>query len=76
MVLNEKVLGLIRDKEIRRELGRALNNVVDQVILNYIRKNKPNGPLTTWKALQVIRAKTGLTDTEILVDEEDMVAST
>lgn len=36
-----------------------------------VQKNKDNGPLTTAKALQVIREETGLLDNEIL--KEDIV---
>jgi len=35
-----------------------------------LEKNKSNGPLTTAKALEVIRQETGLTDEEILEREE------
>lgn len=38
-------------------------------IVNVIAANKPNGPLTTYKALQVIRQETGLTDQQILEEE-------
>lgn len=38
-------------------------------IVNVIAANKPNGPLTTYSALKVIREETGLTDQEILAEE-------
>lgn len=36
-------------------------------------KNKGNGPLTTAKALQIIREETGLTDAQILEETKEPV---
>lgn len=74
MKLSQTALPKVKDKKVRRALAEELD-VIDQMINIYIKKNKPNGPLTTFAALKVIRENTGLTDQEILVDEEAAVTS-
>lgn len=56
-----------RNKRLR--LAIALN-YSEQGIDQLIKKNKENGPLTTIKALEVLRDETGLTDEEILEETE------
>jgi hypothetical protein len=41
---------------------------IDKLII----ANKDNGPLTTAKALQVIKQETGKSDSEILVEESEV----
>lgn len=48
-------------------LALALN-FSEEWIKRLAKKNKDNGPLTTAKALEVIRFETGLKDHEILVE--------
>jgi hypothetical protein len=75
MILTQEALKKIKDKRIRQALGSEdCLDVIDQVINKYIKDNKPNGPLTTYIALKVIREKTGLSDNEILIDEKAVAA--
>jgi hypothetical protein len=58
---------------ISRSTGLKLAIALDcseQWIIKVLSANKFNGPLTTAAALKVIREETGLTDTDILVEEE------
>ncbi len=50
------------------KLALALN-CSEQWIKRLVKANKPNGPLTTYSAVSVIRENTGLTDNEILIGE-------
>lgn len=52
----------------RVKLALALN-VSEQWIIKLMAANKPNGPLTTYSAIKVIREETGLTDKQILAKE-------
>ena len=65
MRLTETAIQKIDDKEIRLKLALALG-FTEQWIIASIAKNKENGPLTTYKALQVITKETGLRQKEIL----------
>ena len=38
-------------------------------VKSLIAQNKPNGPLTTYRAVEILRERIGLPVTEILVDE-------
>jgi len=69
MKLRQKILtNLAADRPFRLKVAVALD-FSEQWIDRLIDANKDNGPLTTAKALQIIREELGLTDFEIL--EED-----
>ena len=74
MILSKSALSLIKDKTIRLKLCAALV-MTDQTISDYIKANKPNGPLTTYSAMQVIREETGLTDAQILIEPSQVLES-
>lgn len=61
------------DRGVRLDLAKALD-FSELWINKLIEANKDNGPLTTAKALQVIQEGTGLSESEILVEEETKVA--
>lgn len=65
MTISSKALEQINVKEIRLKLALALG-FTEQWVIKMIDTNKENGPLTTARALQVIKTETGLTDEEIL----------
>jgi hypothetical protein len=65
MKLTQQALQKIKDRKLRLRLC-AILNVTDQTIGDYIRKNKPNGPLTTYSALNVISEATGFSYDVIL----------
>lgn len=69
MKLTQHTIKLIKNWKVRLQLCAVLD-VTDQTIGDYIKKNKPNGPLTTFSALKVIREATGLSDSEILEEVE------
>jgi len=69
MKLTRKAIRAIKDQAIRLKLALALG-FSEQWINRVIDANKANGPLTTAKALKVIREETGLTDSEILEEEK------
>ncbi|MBS1915712.1 MAG: hypothetical protein JST87_05505 [Bacteroidetes bacterium] len=68
MKLTSRALRLINNKDTRLRLALALG-FTEQWVIKLIDDNKDNGPLTTAKALQVIKGETKLTDTEILIEE-------
>lgn len=68
MILTEKALTAINNTDTRLRLAIGLG-FTETWVRELIAQNKPNGPLTTFKAMQVIRKETGLVDREILVDE-------
>jgi hypothetical protein len=68
MILTRKAIEKINVTRIRLSLALALG-FTEQWIIKLLDANKENGPLTTAKALQVIREETGLTDSEILEEE-------
>jgi hypothetical protein len=70
MKITLNTLQLINSSGIRLKLALALG-FSETWIRSLIADNKENGPLTTAKALQVIREETGLDDSQIL--EEDAV---
>lgn len=72
MRLSEKAIELIDNKTIHSKLALALN-FTDTWIRGLVSKNKDNGPLTTMKAIEVIREETGLTDEDILEREPEQV---
>jgi hypothetical protein len=70
MILSETGIQKIMDKEVRRELQEHLD-VTDQTLYKWRKKNDPNGPLTGWLFLKVIKDCTGLTDEDLLIDEKE-----
>lgn len=67
MILSDTAKEVI-DQATKLKLALALG-FTEYWINKLIEANKPNGPLTTMKALSVIKENTGLDDKEILVDE-------
>lgn len=71
MKLTETIIAIIGDKKshkakaIRTSIALALNFTETWVGL-CIKNNKDNGPLTTIKAIQVIKKETGLNQSDIL----------
>lgn len=61
-----------KGRSIRLELALELN-FTELWVDKCIEANKINGPLTTPKALQVIEKGTGLSQSQILVDEKEPV---
>jgi hypothetical protein len=57
-------------KAIRTTLALALN-FTERWVLKCIQENKDNGPLTTVKALQIIKRLTGLSQSEILEESQE-----
>lgn len=70
MKLTQSAIGRLSSREVRLKLAFALS-FTELWINKIVVANKNNGPLTTAKALQVIREETGLSDQEIL--EEDKI---
>lgn len=74
MKLTETVCQIIGDKNskeakaIRSTLALALS-FTDLWVARCIEANKDNGPLTTMKAIQVIKRSTGLSEKQILEEE-------
>lgn len=68
MRLTKKALKLINNLDARLKLASALA-FTETWIRECINSNKDNGPLTTMKAIEVIRIETGLPDREILEDK-------
>lgn len=60
-----KRLGAEKSKNTRTRLALELN-FTERWVLKLIQENKPNGPLTTMAALNVIKADTGMEIHEIL----------
>lgn len=74
MILTENAIELIKEPGIRRALT-VLLSCVDQTIVRYIKNNDSNGPLTTVAAVQKIKEMTGLSESEILVSESELVTN-
>lgn len=68
MKLSKKAIRTIDKAETRLKLALGLS-FSETWIRSLIADNRSNGPLTTAKALQVIREETKLTDDEILESE-------
>lgn len=66
MELTPKALSAINNRATRLQLAVTLG-VTEQTIINYITGNSDN--LTKVAALRVIKAKTGLTEEEILQEK-------
>ncbi len=69
MKLSNIALEQISERKVILKLALALD-FTEQWMRRVIENNKDNGPLTTAKALQVIKLETGLTDKEILEENE------
>lgn len=68
MKLSKKAIRKI-NKETTLKLAIALG-FTELWVSRLIKKNKPNGPLTTPSALDVLRQETKLSDVEILEKEQ------
>lgn len=68
MKLSKKAIKAIDKAEIRLKLALGLS-FSETWIRSLIADNRNNGPLTTYKALEVIREETKLEDSEILESE-------
>lgn len=68
MKLTAKAIASISNRPVILALALALG-FTEVWIVKLIEANKENGPLTTAKALQVIKAESGLSDSEILESE-------
>jgi len=66
MKLSKQALNRIDDPKVIAELMKALD-FTEQWVRRLAAANKINGPLTTYRALEVIRKETGLPDDKILV---------
>lgn len=75
MILSDTTIQSIdADLLLRQKLGMGLG-FTDDWIRRLAKANKPNGPLTTVKAVSIIREETKMQDEEILVDEEALATS-
>lgn len=72
MKLTKKAINKL-DRKRRLQIAIALN-FSEQWINKVVAANKENGPLTTLKAIEIIRQETGLTDSDILIDTPVVVA--
>lgn len=69
MILSKDTVDAIENNNsLRLKLAMALRFSERWIVLR-ARQNKPNGPLTTFKAVQEIQEETKLKVEEILVDE-------
>lgn len=68
MKLSKKALKFLKDRNLMLKVAIALD-YTEQWMLVLIKRNYPNGPLTTIKALQIIQTETGLTQAEVLEEE-------
>lgn len=69
MKLTEIAIQAINKPDVRLKLALGLS-FSETWVRSLIADNKENGPLTTAKALQVIREETDLRDEEILQEAE------
>lgn len=66
MKISEQGIAKIRESvECRRELQYQLE-ISSSTLVRWISTNTHNGPLTTYKAIEIITETTGLTKDEIL----------
>lgn len=72
MKLSNQAIAALSNRKILLGLALALD-FSEQWMRRIISFNKENGPLTTAKALEVIRNETGLSDAEILVSESEVI---
>lgn len=69
MILTKKTIKKINVTKTRLSLAMAMG-FTEQWIIRLIDTNRVNGPLTTARALQIIKEQTGLTENEILEEEK------
>lgn len=69
MRLKKKALVAINKPKTRSLLALELGHT-EQWIIQLIKRNDPNGTLTTMAAMKVIRTETGLKEDEILEDKK------
>jgi hypothetical protein len=70
MILSQHIVDLIIESiPLRQKLGLALT-FTDEWVKQRARQNKPNGPLTTYQAIQIISEETKMDVNEILVNEK------
>lgn len=70
MKLTNKATEAIKgSKRLRNRLALDLDKHY-QTIDRWIDSNEPNGPLTSYLALEIIRTESGLLDQEILEDSD------
>jgi len=70
MKLSEKAIEAIKDSpECRRELTYQME-VSDNTLYRWYRDNESDGKLTTYKAINIIKETTGLTEEQILETEK------
>lgn len=68
MVLTSKIVEkLLTDLDLRLRVALALK-VTEQSVRNNANRNNNNNPLTTFVALETIKAETGLTESDILTE--------
>lgn len=72
MKLTDQAIKLLKQKNVRMAIAVKLG-FTDQWVYKSLNKNKDNGPLTTVHALRVIKKETGLTNSEILLEESIVV---
>jgi hypothetical protein len=72
MKLSNTAIERISNRKVLLSLALALD-FSEQWMRRVVSNNKDNGPLTTAKAMGIIREETGLTDSEILEEEEAVV---
>jgi hypothetical protein len=70
MKLTQKAIAAIGIRSVKLALALGLG-FTELWIGKLIEANKENGPLTTIKAVGIIKKETGLTDDEILDEEEE-----
>lgn len=68
MKLTDKALGAINNRSVILSLALGLN-FTELWINKLIEANKDNGPLTTVRAISIIKKETGLKQDEILEQE-------
>lgn len=69
MKLTKQAIKSLNDRAIRLHLCLELG-FTEPWVNKLIEKNKDNGPLTTIKALQIIKQETGLKEDQILEKEK------
>jgi hypothetical protein len=74
MKLTEKAIAAISNRSVVLQLALGLN-FTELWINKLIEANKDNGPLTTIKAIGIIKQETGFTQDEILESESETVSA-
>lgn len=69
MILTEQAISAIKEsKDCRRELIYQMD-ISHQSLYRWLISNNPNNTLTTIKAISIIKEFTGLTQDQLLMDE-------